>query len=493
MASGYSGETQCSTYIVQRLYYSTSADATGHNVYVELQMRRTNAYSGATYAYPSNSYIAINGDRYDWSWSNSSYPSIPGNNTNWIAFASRTVHVNHTTAATIGIAGGNYNMGNYLNGETSYSITLEAINVAPSGHKLDNVVRLQDGFTMTGGITSWGNPSTAGSVRFGVAESAITTGGVAQYTESITSKTGTVTVNENSTKTNNPTFSIIPNKMYHLGIYATNGTLGSYGQDWQYTTLPPTTTISNVGVTENTADFTYSVPNQGGKYDMTLKYQLDSGSLVTVTTLTGSGTKAGTFTVSGLQPGSTHTITASLTTSAGEVVSNTVTFTTDVPASVHKLYGSVNNARKQVDKMYFPWGVLIGASADDPQEHLVSFDSNTFVNKFNQNATYRRFIGQNHKLTRFVLYHPSATFRFEIVYKTPDGITGSINASATTSAAQMISTLAQWGISFGDALPAGNFSYAVNLSGDYTYTSKKIDKLYGSVNGARKLIFEGAA
>jgi hypothetical protein len=83
---------------------------------------------------------------------------------------------------------------------------------------------------------------------------------------------------------------------------------------------------------------------------MVLSYQLDGGSLITVTTLTGSGTKSGSFTVSGLAPETTHTLTAALTTTAGEVVSNTVTFTTaQVPV---KLYGSVNGQTKLVRKLY---------------------------------------------------------------------------------------------------------------------------------------------
>lgn len=233
----------------------------------------------------------------------------------------------------------------------TFTISYPAETSPPSGHNISNVVRGIDNFTLTGGISSWGVPNSAGGVRFGVAQSAITTGGVAQYTERITTKTGTVTISTNSTKTNNPTFSIDPNTMYHIGIYATNSdSLGSYGQDWTYTTLPPTTALNNSAVTETTADFLYSVPSQGGKYNMDLKYQLDSGNPVTVTTLTGSGAKSGSFTVSNLSPGTTHTLTASLTTNAGETVSNTVTFTT--AQTPNKLYGSVNGQTKLISKLY---------------------------------------------------------------------------------------------------------------------------------------------
>lgn len=219
----------------------------------------------------------------------------------------------------------------------------------PTGLSCSNIVRGQDGFTATVSITGWGvnNTGTVDRYRELQCWSGDMTGDRRYQPVRGDALTGTITVNNSSSGA----LTIIPNTMYTIGVYATNGAAatGSTGVG-QYTTLPPTTSISNTAVTENSASFTYSVPNQGGKYDMTLSYQLDGGALVTVTTLSGSGSKSGTFTVSGLTPGTTYTLTASLTTNAGEVVSNTVTFTT-AQASV-KLYGSVNGQTKLVRKLY---------------------------------------------------------------------------------------------------------------------------------------------
>lgn len=140
MASGYIGEHYVSTYILQRLYYSTSAvGSSGHNIYVENQLRRTNSYGGATYTYPSNSYISINGDRYNWNWTSGNYPSIPAYNTNWLTFCSRTVYVAHSSAVNVYVAGGNYNMGSYLSGDCGGNVYLDALYTAPAVPSADNL------------------------------------------------------------------------------------------------------------------------------------------------------------------------------------------------------------------------------------------------------------------------------------------------------------------------------------------------------------------
>ena len=236
----------------------------------------------------------------------------------------------------------------------------------PTGRACSNVQRLQNGFTATVSITGWGENNTGTVDRYRELQvwTASSSGLVEpRRYQPVRGDTMSSTITCNNSSSGSLT--INPNTEYTLGIYATNGA-SSTGSTrvGNYTTLPPTTTISNTAVTTSSATFTYSVPNQGGKYNMTLKYQLDSGSLVTVTTLTGSGTKSGSFTVSGLTPGTTHTVTASLTTSAGEVVSNTVTFTTSQPPIklygsvsgktklVRKLYGSVNGQTKEIKKLY---------------------------------------------------------------------------------------------------------------------------------------------
>lgn len=222
----------------------------------------------------------------------------------------------------------------------------------PTGLACSNIQSLQNGFTATVSITDWGENNTGTVDRYRELQvwTASSSGLVEprRYQDVRSdSLSGAITCDNSSSGT----LTIVPNTEYTLGVYATNGASATdSSRVGNYTTLPPTTTISNTVVTPDSATFTYSIPNQGGKYDMVLSYQLDGGSLITVTTLTGSGTKSGSFTVSGLAPETTHTLTATLTTTAGEVVSNTVTFTTaQVPV---KLYGSVNGQTKLVRKLY---------------------------------------------------------------------------------------------------------------------------------------------
>ena len=174
MASGYTSESSPSTYIRMRLYWSTSVSGTsGHNVYVELQLRRTNSYSGSTFQYPSSSWINVDGNEDTWNWNSGNYPSIPGNDTSWKTFCSRTVFVSHTGATTISISGGNSSMGSYLTGSVSGSVSLEALYTAPSSISGSNEA---DG-TVCGrakvkvSVGSWGQNSSAGTYRAGKSQS----------------------------------------------------------------------------------------------------------------------------------------------------------------------------------------------------------------------------------------------------------------------------------------------------------------------------------
>lgn len=359
----------------------------------------------------------------------------------------------------------------------TFTVSYPAASAPPSGHNISNVVRGIDNFTLTGGITSWGIPNTAGYVRFGVAQSAITTGGVAQYTERITTKTGTVTVSENSTKTNNPTFSINPNTMYHIGIYATNNDSGSYGQDWTYTTLPPTTALSNSTVTETTADFLYSVPNQGGKYNMDLKYQLDSGSPVTVTTLTGSGAKSGSFTVSNLSPGTTHTLTASLTTNAGETTSNTVTFST--LAQPNKLYGSVNNLSKEIIKLYGAVEKLDSLSTTYSQSgtgYIDSVNTTLFIDEFLSDPDRIKYTWKDAGELVSITLTPNSP-RYDLTIETT-------TETITVQGVRVAQLEGDWGITVNS--DGSEYAY---FTPSYIWATKEINKLYGSVNGLTKQIY----
>ena len=339
-----------------------------------------------------------------------------------------------------------------------FSVSYGAANSAPTGLSVTNIVRGQESFTANVSITGWGVGS---GTRY--RELQVWTQGMVEprryqpaYGDSLS---GNITCNNSS----NGSLTIVPNTMYTLGIYATNGSVaaGSYNAS-DYTTLPPTPTISNIGVGATTAEFTYGVPNQGGKYDMTLKYQLDGGSAVTVTTLTGSGVKSGTFTVTGLSSGTTHTITAALSTSAGEVVSNTVTFTTATPSP--KLYGSVGEI------------MSCTGTIRDGAVNVTAFDPTTFISKLKNppsGANYgpcKYADGEYNEIAYVKVYLVGGYYMLEFYSKN----------GKHRGAGYGMNSLSGWGITAPSASSATGHTDYIDLTTAYDYKSKGITKLYGS-------------
>lgn len=336
MASGYSSETQCSTYIVQRLYYSTTADSTGHNVYVELQMRRTNSYGGDTFQYPSSSNISIDGDNQTWNWDQNSYPVIPAYDTDWKTFASRTVHVNHTGAKGINISGGNSDMGSYLTGSSSVDIALEAIQTAPNTPTVSISVSSADALAVTWGTTSFGSPSSGTVYLYG--------GTSADPTTQLTSKTSTGS--SVSDRTN-----LAANTRYHYRARAKNTAdlWSSYSSDISAVTKAATPSITVGTATYDTVELNYSQPADGGENTKYVEYTLDGNTWATGATLTGGLAATGVITITGLSPATTYSIQTRTRTASGSSAGPTLSVTT---ARDVKLYGSVNNQTEEVQKLY---------------------------------------------------------------------------------------------------------------------------------------------
>ena len=342
-------EANTSTYIQGSVDYYAYTSGTNIIVDVYFQMRRTNTYSGDTYGATAVPNICISGDPNNFGYVGSSGIRVVGGQQNvWqtIFTASRTFDSSRSGQTIyVGWKVTNDNSG-YLGGSAVAAITLPSAATPPTGLTCANIVAGEDSFTATVSVTGWGTGTGAKYRELQCWSSWMTN--PRRYQPVMGSElTGSITVSNSS----GGELTITPNTEYAIGAYASNGE--AFTQSpliGNYSTLPPTSTLTNTAVTETTANFSVNVPNQGGKYDMVLKYQLDSAAPVTVTTFTGSGTKSGSFTISGLSSATTYTVVASLTTSVGEVVSNTVTFTTAQPPV--KLYGSVSGQTKLVKKIY---------------------------------------------------------------------------------------------------------------------------------------------
>lgn len=360
-----------STYIQGGIEYSTSTSSSGITVTVRLYFRRTNAWSGPTNSSSVTQSICISSLSTSYGYSQTTAVTVAGGQQNvWqgpFYTASRTfdpsrggetIYVGWKTTDNVG--------GYFSNaGGTTVTITLPTTATAPTGLAIANIVPSQEGFSADVSVTGWGGAGSA-STRYREFQVWTYSGsGLTEprryqneYGDALTSS---IIVN-NSTPNGNLT--ILPNTEYVIGAYATNGTYNTGNQRLGTgTTLPPSPSLSNTALTPDSATFVYSVPNQGGKYNMALKYQMDGGELIAIDTLSGAGTKNGTFTVSGLESSTAYSIVLSLSTSAGEVTSNTINFTTESGAvlygsvngqtkKVKKLYGSVNGQTKEVVKLY---------------------------------------------------------------------------------------------------------------------------------------------
>lgn len=153
-----------------------------------------------------------------------------------------------------------------------------------------------------------------------------------------------VTVNNSSTT---GTLVLTPNTKYWIGAYASNGTFNTGNQPFGTAiTQVPIAEGSLVSATPHSLNIEWRIANQGGERDIKIDYRLDGGSWTNVTTATGSGTKSGTFTISGLLPNSQHTINLR-SSGVGGSVAGGVTLTVSTTDTPEKLYGSVGGTRKR--------------------------------------------------------------------------------------------------------------------------------------------------
>lgn len=339
MATAYSNEVSVGTYNRIRLrveYSGTSADC-------HIEFRRTSAYTG-TWG-DTDAQITLNGIT----------QSAPYWYSGTVDSSWRTIA--DASGFTVPISGGtlSWNFNNPGGSSVlgcSGTIDIPAQTVAPSGGFLSSVVPGTDSFTITGGISSFGTPAS-GTVRMGVAQRDFQQAGVAQYAASFNTLSSTVTINNSSTRINNPQFTIGPNNTYYIGLYAQNSGSAEYRYTGgQYTTIPLAPTVALDSVTDTTATFSYSTVADGGALTKTIEYSLDGTTWYTGTTVSTGSASSGTFTITGLTAGTTYNVQTRVTTSAGSTAGPTVIVTTSAPVATCALYGSLNGQTKKVKKLY---------------------------------------------------------------------------------------------------------------------------------------------
>ena len=356
---------------------------------------------------------------------------------------------------------------------TDVSLTMPVFATAPTGLAVSDLTASTDSFSGTVSVTGWGGVGDA-STRYRELQVWTYDPSSLEQPRRLQTEVGntlssTITVDNNSAST----LVIVPNTRYTIGIYATNGTYNTGSQRvGNYVTLAPKTTLTISSKTDTSAVISYSVPADGGFYSKDLEYSIDGGSTwTTVTTIVGSAATTGSFTISGLTPETSYTLKSRVVTTAGATTNNDRTFTTE---GSQRIYGSVNGETKRITKIY---GAV---PVPQSQFFVVAISGNNNFNNSTFNSAYYNTYGK-------MLLRPAA-----LVVSTSNSLTTvSIKFfdNSTKYLFQYSGTYINqgraWGFTF--APVAGNVSS--NEVTTYDYKTKRITKVYGSVNGQTKRIY----
>ena len=225
------------------------------------------------------------------------------------------------------------NEGNSAMSNDSSAFTL------PVGINMSNVRRGQTSFTANVSLTGWGGGGSTDERKY--RELQCWTQGMSeprryqpQYGNSLS---GDITVGNGSSGG----LTIRPNTMYTLGVYAATRS-AAWNDNWagtgsknkgDFTTLPPSSTLSLNTAHSDSLDIAYSAPADGGKYTKTLQYSLDGTNWVNGATIATGSATSGTFTIPNLEPNTQYTIRSRVSTSAGTTNNTTITASTIGPAT----------------------------------------------------------------------------------------------------------------------------------------------------------------
>lgn len=150
-----------------------------------------------------------------------------------------------------------------------------------------------------------------------------------------------------------------------------------------------------------------------------------------------------------------------------------------------KFYGSVNGQTTRIDKIYGP---IMGPSMESASvrsggtENISSIDFSIFKQAFVSNGGKYSLNGKDLTFIDIYILVRGTDYPIRITANYSDGGTEVITASESSST---ITT--NWGISLSETLSTGTDYVDITL-GEEPQT-KKIIKLYGSVNGVTRRIF----
>lgn len=260
----------------------------------------------------------------------------------WANNLSTTMYVNGTATGIVCTFNGRQSNTYYLNntsfsvsttqtsatlscsegGDTGYfTVSFPSGASAPTGLSVSDVSSGVSSFSAVVSITGWGVGSGTRS-----RELQVWTQGMVQprryQPQEGDSLSGTITCDNSSLGD----LTIVPNTMYTIGAYATNGQANTGSQNFNnYTTLPDSLQSKSAETVDTRSiKINYTTKADGGKYAKEIQYSLDNSTWTTGATVSGGSSTSGSFIVTGLSVGQEHTVYLRVTTSVGSTDSGSV-------------------------------------------------------------------------------------------------------------------------------------------------------------------------
>lgn len=442
------------------------AQANGYDISAYVTYEYIGSGSGYTYidtAFPAPTMSLGSGTTYsDTSFANDVH--------NGVFLGSKNTTTFSRTAATAGQKTITWVAGAGIRNDFEVSLdTTITIASGPTGPFISSVIPGTNSFTMTGGVESIGTGGTQISVELVVLNSAYIQAGLPQRYEGFSTLSATKTVS-NSSPASGGGITISPNSQYYIGVYANNGAADLRYDGGTAVTLAEAATVSAGTVTETTADINYSTSADGGFYNKTIEYSIDGGmTWSTGATVSTGSASSGSFTITGLSAGTTYSVQTRTTTTAGSSVGSTLSITTVTNVV---LYGSVNGNTKKINKLYGPVST---------QAYIVTELSN------NTNFDVDKFTSEWLAYSNFAAIEPNG------LYVGTNGKVGVVGSGYPPPPPEIIFSYtpgayngegAVWG--FSQEPVGGSFTSSLGSIS----VARKVSKLYGSVNGSAKLIYE---
>ena len=354
-------------------------------------------------------------------------------------------------------------------GSISWTIYFDQSGTAPSTPTATLVAAGPDWADIDVSITSWGSPSGSASRYIEAAVLGSSSYGAPyRYKQELASMSKTFHVDNSGYGG----LTITPNTQYRYGGYVSNTVMNASTVGGTFTTLPAVPVINALDQGHGAIDVTVTHANEGSAETVTEEYSIDGGT--TWTTITG-----GVFTLNL----STQTALTVRRSSTAGVSSDTVTVTPQFDVAI---YGSVMNQSRLITKAYASMPVLHLATMSVSNVSYMTINTDVFMEKFNSlsrddSRNIIKTLSMDGALTAIDVSSYGGTIYINLGF-------GSDTVSWITDSAE----LAEYGIVM---TGPGSHAYAdcvtttVTVPDEVGY-SKKVAKIYASVAGKTKLVFE---